>query len=722
MAQIRQALSRIAEATRSHLTAAGLGLLVTLPLPALAQTQPATLMADQVFVDSAGRLVAQGAVEIWHGSIRLTAQRVSFDQRQDWLEIAGPITLSNGPDQVILADAAELAPSLRAGIITGARVVLEQQMQISAARIERGTNGVSQMDAVIASSCPVCASNPTPLWEIRAQRVRHDEANGRLEFERAQFRFAGVPVFYAPRLNLPAPGVTRAPGLLRPEISLDSDLGLSIGLPYFIPLGESQDLTLTPRASTNGMVSLGFRWRMARQNGGIELGGQLSHDNLVTDELRGYGYVRALFALGNHWTLTADLLAASDRTYLETYNISDDSRLHGHATLERITRDQAARLRLLGFYSLRPTDVNDRLPNAVTEASLEQHHGIGGGDLTVDLGARAFWRQSSLDGIAGRDVARAHLALGWRRSAILAGGIVATGALQGRIDHVRVPDDTTYPDPVNRRVLQGMVELRWPLARVSDGGVRHVVEPVVQVISAQRRGGALPNDDHTMPELDAGNLFALTRYVGEDAPDDGSRVNAGLRWARHDPSGWTSETLVGRIWRRVPLGGFDPLHEQPLGDSSSDWLLAGRLSNSDGLSLTARLLLDPEDTALRRAETNLAWHWDRTRLSTTYLFLPASTFEDRAVDLAEWSVDLTRQFESGWATTLGWDYDFGQNIFAAARTGFTFSNECLSLDMTLARHFVTATNPSASTRFDLRIELLGIGGRAPSTGGRTCRT
>lgn len=722
MAQIRQALSRIAEATRSHLTAAGLGLLVTLPLPALAQTQPATLMADQVFVDSAGRLVAQGAVEIWHGSIRLTAQRVSFDQRQDWLDIAGPITLSNGPDQVVLADAAQLAPSLRAGIITGARVVLEQQMQISAARIERGTNGISQMDAVIASSCPVCASNPTPLWEIRAQRVRHDEANGRLEFERAQFRFAGVPVFYAPRLDLPAPGVTRARGLLRPEVSLDSRLGLSIGLPYFMPLGDSQDLTLTPRASTNGMVSLGFRWRMARQNGGIELGGQISHDNIVTDPLRGYGYVRALFSLGNHWTLTADLLAASDLAYLETYNIADEARMHGHATLERITRDQAVRLRLLGFYSRRPADVNDRLPNAVTEASLRQHHGIGGGDLTVDLGARAFWRQSSTDGIAGRDVARAHLALGWRRSVIMAGGIVATGALEGRIDHVRVSDDSTYPDPVNRRVLQGMVELRWPLARISDSGVRHVIEPVVQVIGAQRRGGALPNDDHTMPELDAGNLFALTRYSGEDAPDDGSRINAGLRWARHDPSGWTSETLIGRIWRRETLAGFDPLHEQPLGGASSDWLLAGRLSNSDGLSLTGRLLLDPSDAGLRRAETNLAWHWDRTRLSTTYLYLPASSFEDRIVDLAEWSVDVTRRFDSGWATTVGWDYDFGQNIFAAARTGLTFSNECLSLDMTLARHFVTATNPSASTRFDLRIELLGIGGRAPSTGGRTCRT
>lgn len=720
MALIAKALGRIAGATRSRLRAAGLALALLLPLPATAEV-PATLMADQVYVDRSGRLVASGSVEVWQGSIRLTAQRVIYDQRRDSLDVEGPITISNGLDTLMLADSAQLSPSLRAGILISARMVLDQQMQIAAARIERSADGVRQLDAVVASSCPVCAADPTPLWEIRAQRVVHDEASGRLRFERAQFRFAGVPIFYAPRLDLPAPGQTRMRGFLRPDVSLNSDLGLSVGMPYFLPLGDTQDLTLTPRASTEGMVSMGFRWRMARQNGGIEIGGQITQDNLTSDALRGYGYVRALFHLANDWVLTADLLAASDRTYLGTYDITDDARLHGHATLERIRRDQAVRARVLGFYSLRTADVNEELPNTVVQASMEHHHAVAGGDLAVQLGASAFWRQSTTDGTAGRDVAHADIALTWRRSAVMAGGMLVTAALDARTSHVRVEDDSTYPDPVNRRTVQGMIEFRWPWAATSPGGARNVVEPIVQVIGARRSGGALPNDDHTMPELDAGSLFALTRYSGHDAPDDGSRVNAGLRWAREDPAGWSTEALVGRIWRRAPLDGFDPLHVQPLGRETSDWLLAGRLSHASGLSLTARLLFDPDNT-LTRTETNLAWTGRQTALSTTFLYLPASSFEDRTVDLSEWSVDLTRRFSSGWATTLGWDYDVGQNLFAEARTGLTYSNECLSFDMSVARYFVTATNSSASTQFELNIELLGIGGRAPSSGGRTCRT
>jgi len=690
---------------------------------AFAQTT-ATLMADQVYVDGAGRLVATGSVEVWHGSIRMTAQRVVYDQRRDHLVVDGPISISDGPDTVLLADSAELSPDMRAGLIGSARIVLNQQLQISAASIVRDPSGLNQMTAVVASSCPVCAADPTPLWEIRADRVTHDEATNQLEFERAQFRFAGVPIMYVPRMRLPGPGLDRSRGILRPEVSLGSDLGLSVGIPYFIPIGDRHDVTLTPAASTNGMASVGFRWRTARVNGGLEIGGQISQDNILPGQLRGYGYVRALFALSNDFTLSADMMAATDRTYLETYNITDDSRLSGHLTLERVRRDQMIRGRLLGFYSLRAGDVNDELPNLATQAELDQRidlaHTPFGGALRFQLGAQAHQRRSSVDGVRGRDVGRAHVQLSWRRSGVLPGGILMTGALDGRIDHVRVSDDSAFATPVTRRAAQAMVEFRWPWSRSSDGGVRQVIEPVVQVIAARNSGGALPNDDHTMPELDEGNLFALTRHSGEDARDDGSRVNAGLRWSRYQAGGWSSQALVGRIWRRQALSAFPPAHVQPLGQSASDWLLAGRIYNDSGLSLTARLLVDPTNT-VSRAETNLAWTGGATSVATRYLFVPASAFEDRATPLNEWSVDVTRNFNSGWASTVGWDFDIAQNLFATARAGFAYRNDCLSFDLSMSRHFVTATNPTSSTRFDLRIELLGIGGRAPSNSNRACR-
>lgn len=700
------------------------GLAMTAPLgqPALAQsTLPATLMADRVYIDESGRLIAQGSVEIWHGSVRLTAQRVSYDEQHDSLTLVGPLTISNGPDAVVLADQAQLSPQLQAGVLTSARLVLDQQLQIAAARMERGANGVSQLDSVVASSCPVCASNPTPLWEIRADRVQHDENRGQLSFYRAQFRFAGVPVLYLPRFDVPDPGTDRLRGVLRPEVHMNSTFGLRVAVPYFMPFGDTQDLTVTPMASTSGMVSLGLRYRLARENGGIEIGGQITRDDLIPgQDLRGYAYLRALFELSHDWVLTADLIGASDESYLDTYDINDDPRLHATVTLQRITRDQATRLRALGFYSRRPGDVNATLPNTAVQAEMEQHHGFAGGDLTLSLDASGFWRASDTPGNAGRDVSRAGLGLSWRRSAVLPAGLLATAAVDARVDHVRYQDTVVFTDPVTREAVQGMIEFRWPWARVAPGEAGQVIEPVVQVISSRRTDDVLPNDDHTMPELDEGNLFALRRYAGHDVPDDGSRVNAGLRWARHDPDGWTAEALVGRIWRDGPLYGYSPAHLQPLGRTESHWLLAGRVSNTEGYAMTARFLVSP-DNDLSRVETNVAWSTASTDVSTSYLYVPASVTESRPNDLSAWTIDITRRHRNGWATSFGWDYDVGQSLIAAARTGLKFTNECLAFEMSFERLFVTPTNSTADTRFDLSVDLLGIGGRAPSSGGRTCR-
>ncbi|WP_116556721.1 LPS-assembly protein LptD [Pararhodobacter oceanensis] len=692
------------------------------PVQATAQNT-ATLMADQVFVDAAGRLIASGAVEVWQGSVRMTASQVVFDERRDLLEISGPITIDEGPQSLILADAAQISPDMRAGLISGARIVLQQQLQLTAASVVRDPSGISQLDQVVASSCPVCASNPNPLWEIRAERVTHDQNTDQLTFDRAQFRVAGVPVFYLPRLRMPGPGLDRSRGILRPVLRLSNALGLTVGLPYFIPFGDAHDLTLTPAASTAGMVSLGFRWRSARENGGFEIGGQITHDQLTADSLRGYGYMRALFALSNGFMLSADLINPSDRTYLETYDITDDSRISGHVTLERVRRDQMIRTRALAFHSLRATDVNDELPNRALQASLDQRialdHTPVGGELRLQLGADGHFRRSGVDGVQGRDLAGAHAQLEWRRSEVLPGGVLATGALQTRIDHLRVKDDSAYPVPFNRSVAQAMIELRWPLAMTTAGGARHVIEPIVQVIESRNRGILGPNDDNRMPELDGGNLFALSRYSGRDAPDSGSRVNAGINWSRYDAAGWSSEFLLGRVWRRNAYAAFP--HVQPLGIQRSDWLLAGRLRHGEGYSLAFQLLVDDAST-ISRAETNMAWSGRATTISTSYLYMPASAFEARPNTLSEWSVDVSRRFDSGWASSVGWEYDMASGEFAAARAGLEFSNACLMVDLSFARRFVTSTNPTASTRYELSVELLGIGGRAPTSAGQTCRT
>ena len=198
-------------------------------------------------------------------------------------------------------------------------------------------------------------------------------------------------------------------------------------------------------------------------------------------------------------------------------------------------------------------------------------------------------------------------------------------------------------------------------------------------------------------------------------------MNAGLRWSRVTPDGTSAEAVIGRIWRDQPLGGFNAAHVQPLGRTESHWLLAGRFARGDALSYDARILIDPATATLSRAETNLIWRTAGTDLTTRYLYMPASAFEDRAVTLSEWSVDIARRRATGWGSSIGWDYDVATRNFATARAGLMYRNDCLAFDMSVQRRFVSATNPRASTSFDLRLELLGIGGGAVTPSSRSCR-
>ena len=247
----------------------------------------ATLVADRVEIRGDNVLVAEGAVEILQKGMTLTATRVTFDAAKDTLSIEGPIVLTDAGGTRVLADQAELSADLQNGILTGARLVLAQQLQLAAAEMQRVGGRYTELGRTVASSCQVCAANPIPIWEIRAQSVVHDKLEQQMYFKGAQLRFFGVPVFYIPRLRMPDPGLNRATGFLRPDYRITNQLGYGIIQPYFIVIDPSRDLTLAPYISSKQGRSLGLRYRQAYQTGQFEVNGALSTDEILPDELRG---------------------------------------------------------------------------------------------------------------------------------------------------------------------------------------------------------------------------------------------------------------------------------------------------------------------------------------------------------------------------------------------------------------------------------------------------
>jgi len=691
--------------------------LILLPLAAAAQ-EAATLVADRLFIEADQRLVAEGNVEVFHEGQRMTAARVVYDQATDEIEITGPIRLTEGDGFVLLADAAELDRDLRNGLLHSARLVLDQQLQIASAELRRINGRYTRMSRAVASSCQVCASNPTPLWEIRARRVTHDRETGLLYFDNAQFRIAGVPVAYIPRLRMPDGTVERAAGFLKPELAITSQFGTGIRLPYFLPIGDSRDVTFTPYLGT-GTTTLGLRYRQAFRRGSLTVQGAVSNDDL-RDGLRGYLDIDGSFSLPDGYSLSISSMLVTDDAYLLDYGITSTDRLPNTVEVGRVRRDEYILGKATVYESLRSGDAAENVPAILGSAMWERRFGgwAGGqGGLRLEAAGIAYTGSAtSVD--ERRDTLRFTGQFDWQQDALLRNGMRVTGRADLALDAYAINDDPTYPDMLLRALPALGAELRWPLARREAAGAVQILEPVAQMIWAPDGLTDAPNIDSTVLEFDEGNLFSFSRFPGSDQRELGARANLGLTWSRFDPAGWSARLGAGRVLRAEDLGQFTPA--SGLDGVQSDWLVAAQVDTGTGIELTNRALLG-DDLGVVRDELRVDWRNSVVDLSASYIWISSDPSENRPEDSAEFFVDGGLDLGRNWTGAVEARYDFSAARMSDAGIGLTYRNECVDLGLSLSRRFTSSASVSANTEFAFNVALRGFGaGSAGPSRRRSC--
>jgi LPS-assembly protein len=685
------------------------------PAVALQQTrqEPAILLADQVFITRDRTLVAQGNVEAFQGTTRIRASAIRYSQSAGSLVIEGPIVLSDGEDTTILADAAELTDDLRNGLLTGARMILDQQLQLAALQLNRVEGRYSQLYKAAVTACKVCDDGRPPLWQIRAKRVIHDQAEQQLYFDEATFRIRSVPIFYLPRLRLPDPTLERSRGFLTPSIRTTSQLGVGIKVPYFIPIGRSRDLTVTPYLSSSTRT-LELRYRQAFRNGRIEFNGAVTRDDLRPDKTRGYLFGTGAFDLPRDFKLTFALESVSDRAYLTEYGYSDKDRLTSELTVQRSQRDEYIRASFYNIQSLRVDENNDTLPTLVLDGRYERRfHPVRlGGEIRLSLQAHSHRRNSDspIDGpdpdtvVDGRDVVRINGEIDWLRRYVSGGGLVGDVRLGGSFGFFDITQDNTFAQNHADVVPHASIALRYPLARRGANGVAHLLEPVAQIAWTGGDRLAIPNEESTRVEFDQGNLLALSRFPRPDRRERGTVGALGLSYSRIDPAGWDAHLTFGQVFRRRADAAFSDT--SGLTGTSSDLLVAAQL-RSGALSLTGRGLFEG-DFGVSKAEVRGDWTFRRGRLGGSYVWLEVDPTEDRTQAVSEITLDGAYRINDQWAAAADMRFDTAADRAAVAGLGVTYNNECVTVDLSVRRRYSSSTSVEPSTDIGFNIGLRGF--------------
>lgn len=674
--------------------------------------QPVALIADQIDYDSAaGVLTAQGAVEVYFGGRTLTADRIVYDSRADRISAEGRIALRTETGETLFADAADLDTALRDGLIRGARsVIADGGAKISAVEAQRVDNRYNVLSKAVFSPCEVCANNPTPLWRIRARQIIHDEEKGEIHYDEAYFDLMGVTIGFLPYFRHPSPEVKRATGFLEPEFEIDGAYGAAVKTPYFLTLGDSADLTVTPFISAGDGALLEVQYRRLFERGSLDVtivGGVTDYG----DDSRGFRARIGAFGAGEIEARDGvfvgfELQVAADDPFLRRYDYTDDDRLTSEAYVRAYDGRNYATVTAAYLQSLRANDPQGAIPYVIPEFDARyvlDTPFLGGGEFGLSLNGGGLIRDD------GRDSARISLGADWSREVITDGGLALRGFADARADYYAFNDDPAFDDDAARFSPRVGIEARMPFSRTDAAGGLHVVEPFAQFVVAPEDlfDGDIPNDDSVLAEFDTLNLFGADRQTGFDRVETGSRVTIGGRYQRFFDDGVSFKAAGGRIFRIEDITDFSP--NSGLVDDESSYVASLDVAYRDWAEVRTSWRFS-DDLGVERADILASASYEPFKLYASYFFVEKDAAIGSPINRSELTLGGSVQLDRNWSFSADARRDLIADRFVTAGAVLSYENECAGFDAFIKRRFTESVSAPEATTVGLRVRLFGAGG------------
>ncbi len=660
------------------------------------------LQADQAVYDTKAKLVsAEGHVEIDYGGRILFADKVTYDQNTAVVTADGHVSLLDTGGSLAFANHVVLTDKLRDGALSGFGALLGNHGRMVASSAERKEGRYTIAHNVAYTPCRICnqPGQRTPVWQIKAARVVHDEVKHRIKFTDAKVAVFGVPVFYSPILTEPDPTVHHATGFLLPDGGSSSANGYFVSLPYYWSLSPSRDATLEAMfTSKGGQVGIG-EYRERWNQGGMWLQGSMAHNpngGIGQDATQYYSH---LFGSGraqltDRWKFGYDAQLTSNDTYLKRYDISQLDRLV--SDLFFVGEDGQSRFAVTGYFfqGLRASDDNRSfpVPLPLIEYTYIPAQKWAGGRFRLDVNSVSLFRQT------GTNDQRMTAEASWRLPLVTQLGQLWTFQIDTRGDLYHTDSLLSADNHYKFRGLPYVaLDWRWPFIADRGNGHSIILEPVVQFVG-QPYGGNLsgvPNEDSLNIEIDDNILLSFDQVPGYDLVVSGPRANFGLRAETRFESGY-AEALIGQTYRlqedpklaAIPGAGFTGRHSDLVGRFSLKFL--------PYIDLTNRIDIDEQNGNVYRDETYVTATLGRSSARISYVQLsPTLGIPGREEVNAQMDINFYRNWQ-GFAA-IRRDLKAGQTL--NNEFGLGYEDECLGISVSYRRRYTADRDLPPSTVF-----------------------
>ncbi len=574
-------------------------------------------------------------------------------------------------------------------------------------------------------------------WELRAQRIDVNTAEGMGTAHNATLRVGSIPVLYLPWFRFPIDDRRRT-GLLYPGISSSGRNGFDWRQPIYLNLAPNYDATITPRLMTKRGLQLGGEFRYLTETGrGVFDGAFLPSDNLTDRERdteiadgvpvgnrrksdRGFFRFNGNQNLGPNWQARSNVAWISDTRYLDDASnnlnggaasfVTSDVGLYGRGRHweASIMADHWQ----LADYTLRDTNLPfDRLPRgqirweqpvsrfftAGVEAEVVRfdHTELAGGSR-LDL--KPFV-SLPLEG----DSWFLKPGLAWRYTGY---NLEKDPTLPGRDDR----PTRSLPMTTVDAGLYFDRHTRW-----GESDYLNTLEPRIFYFNAPYRDqSGIPLFDTRPLTFGWGQLFRDNRYSGADRQADGNQLTLAVstRFIREADGLEKLSASIGQIRyfedSRVTVPG-----ENPIEQGKSAWIVDANYAPSDRWTIGASYQWDPKagrrDLASIRARYLLG---DEGIVNLSYRY--------RRDLLEQADLSFLYPLNPNWSVVGRYYYSLQENQLLEGIAGVQWESCCIAVRL-VSRRYLRGRSGDLNSAIQLEIELKGLGSAGPDTEGRLRR-
>ena len=382
-------------------------------------------------------------------------------------------------------------------------------------------------------------------WNLNAGELIHDKEQKKITYKNASLDLNNVPVLYLPYFAHPDPTVKRESGFLPPTLAnLGGDIGSTIKIPYFYPVSQSADFTVSPVYYFKEHPLLLGEYREKFKNGDISLEGGFTqgYKEVTTTKTDGsrhhlYGNLNLIFSdkILDQTILNAKVQQVNNPTYLRVNKINstndgfkknlikeDDTKLTNEINLNSFGKTENLNIKAATYRDISVTKNSDQYSYLLPELSYSKYNLFNDNNLSLNS---IFKSQNTntnqnkstfinnLD-YSTQDFYNNNLGIGYK--------------FLTKINNINYYSDYKTPNQNLNSQINPVVgfDTSLPFAKINKDTEQYIIPRILTRYAPGKMTNATTNDT----TLNTDNIFSMNRMNSDELIEKDLSFNLGADW------------------------------------------------------------------------------------------------------------------------------------------------------------------------------------------------